>query len=114
MASGTDLHPERFDGRPLSFGALRLVPERRAGKPVFRIRDGAGERIWAVTGTIGTAPLQQYLLEHTRGRVLVAPVAWDISAGRWFDPAPDGVAANPKDSLYWAGMDCNWNDLWGE
>jgi predicted CXXCH cytochrome family protein len=114
LASGTDLHPERFDGRALSFGALRLVPERRAGKPVFRIRDGAGERIWAVTGTVGVAPLQQYLLEHTRGRVLVAPVAWDISAGRWFDPAPDGVAASPKDALYWAGMAGNWNHLCGE
>jgi predicted CXXCH cytochrome family protein len=67
-----------------------------------------------VTGTIGVAPLQQYLLEHTRGRVLVAPVAWDESASRWFDPAPDGAAADPKDALYWAGMAGNWNHLCGE
>jgi predicted CXXCH cytochrome family protein len=114
LASGTDLHPERFDGRPQSFGALRVTPERRSGRPVFRVRDGAGERLWEVIGTIGVAPLQQYLLAHTRGRVLVAPVAWDLAASRWFDPAPDGAVADPKDALYWAGMAGNWNHLCGE
>jgi len=113
-ASGTELYTERFDGQPLTFGALQLVPERLAGGPVFRIRDGAGERTWRVSGTIGVAPLQQYLLEDKRGRVVVAPVAWDISAKRWFDPAPDGVAADPKDALYWAGMAGNWNHRCGE
>ena len=81
---------------------------------MFRIRDGAGERIWQVIGTIGVAPLQQYLLEQMRGRVLVAPVAWDVSASRWFDPAPDGAVADPADALYWAGMAGNWNHLCGE
>ena len=114
MASGTDLHPERFDGAVLRFAALRVTPQRSSAGPVFRIQDGAGDRTWVVTGTIGVAPLQQYLLEGGRGRVLVAPVAWDTTAGRWFDPAPDGAAADPRDPLYWAGMAGNWNHLCGE
>jgi predicted CXXCH cytochrome family protein len=113
-ASGTTLHAERFDGQARSFGALRVTPEWRAGQPVFRVQDGAGEQSWAVTGTIGVEPLQQYLLRGARGRVLVAPVAWDLGANRWFDPAPGGASADPRDPLYWAGMVGNWNHLCGE
>jgi len=91
-----------------------VTPEQRAGRPVFRIRDGAGERVWEATGVIGVAPLQQYLLADVRGRVVVAPVAWDTRAARWFDPAPDGAIGDPRDILYWSGMAGNWNHLCGE
>lgn len=114
QASGTTLHPERFDGRLQGFGGLRVTPRLEDGVPRFEIRDGAGTRTWTVTGVIGVEPLQQYLLAGDRGRVVVAPVAWDVAAGRWFDPAPDGVAADPADPLYWAGMAGNWNHLCGE
>ena len=77
QASGLTLHSERFDGRPRTFAAVRVTPELRSGRPVFRIRDGAGERVWEATGTIGVAPLQEYLLADARGRVVVAPIAWD-------------------------------------
>ena len=113
-ASGTDLHPERFSGDPISLGALRVTPTLIEGAPSFKIRDGAGERTWTVTGTIGVAPLQQYLLADVRGRTLVAPVAWNVASGAWFDPAPGGAVGDPADALYWAGMAGNWNHLCGE
>ena len=114
QASGTDLHPERFDGTTLRLGALRVTPELRAGTPTFRVRDGAGERSWTVTGTIGVEPLQQYLLADQNGRVLVAPAAWNLATASWFDPAPSGAVADPADPLYWAGMAGNWNHLCAE
>jgi hypothetical protein len=113
-ASGTSLHPERFDGRMRTFGGLRVTPEVRGEEAVFRVRDGAGERVWEVTGTIGLEPLQQYLLRDGGGRFVVAPVAWDTAGERWFDPAPNGASADPKAPLYWAGMAGNWNHLCGE
>lgn len=114
LASSPDVDPTRFDGRPVRAGRLTATPERGADGAVFRVKDGAGTRTWKVVGRIGVEPLQQYLLEGERGKRVVAPVAWDLAAGRWFDPAPDGAVADPADPLYWAGLAGNWNHLCGE
>jgi len=114
LASSEVLELDRFDGKPVRAGAIVATPLLEAGAPVLRVKDGAGTRTWPVRGRIGVAPLQQYLLDAERGRVLVAPIAWDVGAGRWFDPAPEGGVADPADPLYWAGLAGNWNHQCGE
>lgn len=90
-------------------GELRVTPLLVDGAPAVRVQDRAGTVTWAARATIGVDPLQQYLLDAGRGRLVVAPLAWDLEGARWFDPAPEGAVADPADPLYWAGLAGNWN-----
>ncbi len=99
----------RFDGVERAVGTLRATPTIVDGAPAFVVADGAGVHSWPVTGTIGVSPLQQYLLDAPQGKRLVAPLAYDVRAAAWFDPAPDGAVGDPGDPLYWAGLAGNWN-----
>ncbi len=94
----------RFDGVPVVLPGLTATPMLLDGKPSFSIEDGAGVRQLPVALVVGHDPLQQVLLDGPRGELLVAPVAWDIDAERWFDPSVDGVAGDPADPLYWGGI----------
>lgn len=100
-----------FDGQPVVLRGLTAVPSEVAGERVLSVTDGAGERRFIVRHTFGHEPLQQLLLEGDDGALLVAPIAWDVAGGRWFDPAPDGVAADPADPLYWGGIFGTWNHM---
>jgi len=109
----------RFDGQPVTLpGGLTVTPLLDAGgRRAFRVRDAAGEVEWPVAWTFGVTPLQQYLLTTNEAerpgedRLVVAPVAWDVAAERWFDPAPDGASADPTDPLHWAGLFSTWNHM---
>lgn len=113
-AHGPVAHPERFDGVERAAGSLHATPLVVDGRPAFRVRDAAGTVTWPAVGVIGVAPLQQVRLDAGRGRQVIAPLAWDVGAGRWFDPAPEGAVGDPADPLYWAGLAGNWNHLCAE
>lgn len=107
-------HAVRFDGRPVRAGALTVTPRPTDGGLGFEVVDAAGTRLWTVRHTLAVAPLQQYLVEADRGRLLVAPIAWDVGAGRWFDPSIEGASGDPADPLYWAGLTGTWNHMCAE
>lgn len=63
--------------------------------------------------TFGIAPLQQYLIELSGGRLQALGIAWDArtkaeGGQRWYSLYPDRklIAGNP---LHWTGIDQNWN-----
>lgn len=58
----------------------------------------------------GVAPLQQYLLPLSGGRLQAFGLAWDRAQGRWFDLHP-GAGAEPEDPLHWTGLGLNWNQM---
>ncbi len=99
----------RFDGAAVAAGGVVARPLRTAAGLAFQVDDGLGSRRWPVVGTVGVSPLQQYLLDDGGGRLLVAPIAWDVSGERWFDPSVEGAAGDPGDPLYWAGLAGSWN-----
>lgn len=107
-------HAARFDGKPVTAGALTVTPARAGDTLTFTVKEAKGTHTWKVVNTLAVAPLQQYLLEADRGRLLVAPIAWDVGAGRWFDPSQEGAVGDPADPLYWAGITGTWNHMCAE
>ena len=63
--------------------------------------------------TFGVAPLQQYLVPFSGGRMQAFVVAWDSrqkeqGGQRWFDLYPD-QKIRPSDPLHWTGRNQTWN-----
>ncbi len=65
-------------------------------------------RPFAVVGTVGTAPLQQYLVETEPGRQQALDLAWDTGRGGWYNLYPDQTLPH-SDGLHWSGPYKNWN-----
>ena len=81
----------------------------KQGEYVFRFdpdRDSPIE--YPVVGTVGIAPLQQFLLETEPGRLQVLDLAWDIERGRWYDLYPDD-SLPADDGMHWSGPYKNFN-----
>ncbi len=100
-----------FDGQVIDLEGLKARPFQEGDLRLVEVTDGAGTRRYKVLHTFGHDPLQQVLLEGDRGALWVAPIAWDVAGERWFDPSPEGVAADPADPLYWAGLFGTWNHM---
>lgn len=99
-----------FDGAPVATKWLTARPYvDDAGTPRVEVTEPAGVTDLPVVALLGTTPLQQVLLEGPGGRLLVAPVAWDVEGGRWYDPAVDGTPSDPTDPRHWAGFAGTWN-----
>ncbi len=65
--------------------------------------------------TFGHYPLQQYLVEHSRGRLQALTLAWDSrpkgeGGQRWFSLYP-GQRFATSDPLHWTGRYQNWNAM---
>jgi len=58
-------------------------------------------RDFKVAYTFGVAPLQQYLLETSGGRLQALGVAWDTEKNRWMQLYP-GEGVDFKDPLHWS------------
>jgi predicted CXXCH cytochrome family protein len=68
--------------------------------------------------TFGVAPLQQYLVEVTGGRLQVLSIAWDSrtkeqGGQRWFHLYPNNKI-DYKDELHWTKRSQNWNFMCAE
>ncbi|MBM7061819.1 hypothetical protein JQX08_14005 [Pseudomonas sp. UL073] len=61
-----------------------------------------------VAYTFGIAPLQQYLIELSGGRLQALGVAWDVEKHRWFHLYP-GQGVDFKDELHWSKPQQNAN-----
>ncbi len=82
---------------------------RSAGRFVVEAADRDGVyRTFPVMSVIGTAPLEQYVLEYPGGRGQIPTVAWDVDSQRWFSIHGDEAIA-PTDPLHWTGRLQNWN-----
>lgn len=75
-------------------------------------------RDYPVRYTLGTAPLQQYLIALGGGRLQALGVAWDTrpradGGQRWFHLYPNQRIAH-GDELHWTGIRQNWNYMCAE
>lgn len=87
---------------------------RRDGKYVVRT-DGADGKLndFEVKYTFGVAPLQQYLIELSGGRVQALSIAWDSrpknrNGQRWFHLYPNERVSS-GDEFHWTRASQNWN-----
>lgn len=61
-----------------------------------------------VVGTIGVAPLQQYIVETEPGRQQALDLVWDVVAKRWYHLYPDQTLPHTS-GLHWTGPYKTWN-----
>ena len=106
-------HSARFDGTAVRAGAVTIVPSS-AGSLGFAVTDDSGTKRFEVSHTLAVEPLQQYLVTGDRGRLYVAPIAWDVAQARWIDPSAEGAVGNPTDALHWTGITGTWNHMCAE
>ncbi len=104
----------RFDSTRFTRGAVTSTFFRR-GNGYFVNTDGEDGALhdYEIRWTFGVYPLQQYLVELTRGRAQALTVAWDarpVDQGgqRWFS-LTTGHGAGSQDPLHWTGRRYNWN-----
>jgi len=63
-----------------------------------------------IANTFGVRPLQQYLIDFSRGRKQCLTVAWDTKKKRWFDVQPE-ESIHPKEWMHWTGGSMTWNNM---
>jgi predicted CXXCH cytochrome family protein len=89
-------------------GVVSRFSKGAGGFTVETVGPDGLSRPFAVVGTVGTAPLQQYLVETEPGRQQALDLAWDAGRGRWYNLYPDQVLPH-SDGLHWSGPYKNWN-----
>ncbi len=87
----------------------------RRGEEFFIETDGpdGSPQTYRIKYTFGVRPLQQYLVELSRGRVQCLPIAWDTEKKRWFHLYP-GEDIPAGDTLHWTRPLQNWNYMCAE
>lgn len=70
--------------------------------------DTGAPKDFKVAYAFGVAPLQQYLIETSNGRLQALGVAWDTEQQRWFHLYP-GQGVDFKDPLHWSKPGQNAN-----
>ncbi len=92
---------------------------RRDGDWFVRTEDQAGNpKDFRVAYSFGFYPLQQYLVQFSKGRFQVLPWCWDsrpksMGGQRWFHIYPkQEIPAG--DELHWTGINQNWNFMCAE
>jgi len=104
----------RFDGGRFTNGAATYTFSRRGDTSIVNAAGADGTpHDYAVRYTFGVWPLQQYLVQLSKGRLQTFPVAWDARRAtdggqRWFSLTP-GMEAPPADPFHWTGAQYNWN-----
>ncbi len=106
----------RFDGSRLSLDGVVSTFFRRDNHYVVNTQgsDGANHD-FSVRYTFGVYPLQQYVVELSRGRMQALPLAWDSRPAtqggqRWFS-LDSGYHSAPGDEPHWTGRYPNWNHM---
>lgn len=105
-----------FENTAFNDGASQAEFFRRGKDYWVKIEGEEGtEAEFRIAYTFGFYPLQQYLVELSRGRLQALTIAWDsrpVEEGgqRWFSLYP-GMSFEPGDSLHWTGRNQNWNAM---
>ena len=103
-----------FDGTRFTYAGTTSEFVRRDRKYVART-DGPDGKLhdFEVKYTFGVAPLQQYLIELSGGRLQALSIAWDAhpknrNGQRWFHLYPNERVTS-ADELHWTRASQNWN-----
>ena len=104
----------RFENTRFSNGPATYSFSRRGDTSLVNAVGPDGTRHdYSIRYTFGVWPLQQYLVQLSKGRLQALPIAWDArpttqGGQRWFSLAP-GVEPPPTDPFHWSGSQYNWN-----
>lgn len=106
------------DARLKHFGVTNSFFRRDGGFWVRTEGADGGLQEFEIAYTFGAAPLQQYLIRFSRGRLQALAIAWDTrpqaeGGQRWFHLYPD-EAVPAGDALHWTGRFQNWNVMCAE
>lgn len=108
-----------FNNARFSYAGVTSTFLRRDGAFVVRT-DGPDGTLsdYDVKYTFGIAPLQQYLIELSGGRLQALGIAWDTrpraqGGQRWFHLYP-GQNVTHRDELHWTAISQNWNHMCAE
>jgi tetratricopeptide (TPR) repeat protein len=103
-----------FGDRSFTYAGVTSHFFRRDGRFFVRT-DGPGGTLadFEVRYTFGVYPLQQYLVEGSRGHLQAVSIAWDARPAaeggqRWFHLYPDETIDH-RDELHWTRRQQNWN-----
>jgi tetratricopeptide (TPR) repeat protein len=82
----------------------------RKGSEYWVNTDGPDGKLadFRVKYTFGVDPIQQYLMEHTDGRLQCLTIAWDTKNKKWFDLQPE-IKVESDDRFHWMRGAYNWN-----
>jgi Tfp pilus assembly protein PilF len=103
-----------FDNASFTYNGITTRFFRRGDKFIVNTDGEDGElQDFEVAYVFGVAPLQQYLLPLSRGRLQALSIAWDSRPAaeggqRWYHLYPE-EAIDYKDPLHWTGTYQNWN-----
>ncbi|MEO9780534.1 MAG: multiheme c-type cytochrome [Sedimentitalea sp.] len=98
-----------FSGQTIAPGGLEARFLNPSTGPAIETAGPDGElATLPVTGVIGIAPLQQYLLETEPGRQQSFDLVWDAEGKRWYHLYPDQDLP-PGNGMHWSGPYKNWN-----
>ncbi len=100
-----------FDNSQFTKDGVTSTFSKKDGK--FLVRTDGKPQDFDLPYTFGVAPLQQYLVPFSNGRLQSFVVAWDSrnkaeGGQRWFNLYPDQNLA-PTDPLHWTGRNQTWN-----
>jgi len=104
----------RFDSTAATFGGIMTTFLRRGTDYVVNTEGEDGKpHDYTIKYTFGVAPLQQYLVELSHGRLQPLPTAWDTRPAshggqRWFSLDPGPWVAH-TDEFHWTSRQRNWN-----
>jgi predicted CXXCH cytochrome family protein len=109
-----DFHNARF-----TYGGVTSTFFTRDGK-FYVHTDGPDGKLhdYEIRYTFGIAPLQQYLIPFSDGRLQALSICWDTrpkeqGGQRWFHLYPDDKV-DFRDALHWTGPYQNWNYMCSE
>ena len=103
-----------FDNTQFTKDGVTSSFSRKDGKFFVRTEGSEGKlQDFELPYTFGVAPLQQYLVPYSNGRLQSFVVAWDSrnkteGGQRWFNLYPD-QKLTPSDPLHWTGRNQTWN-----
>ena len=108
-----------FDNTTFTYQGVTSTFFKREGR--FFVRTDGPDGLlqeYPIAYTFGVEPLQQYLIELTRGRYQALSICWDTRAAqeggqRWFHLYPD-ENVNHEDILHWTGPYQTWNHMCAE
>lgn len=98
-----------FEGEVFEHDGMRAEFSREGDDLKVAVTEKDGSHAdYIVHSVAGIAPLQQLLLETSRGRIQSFDVVWDVEAAQWYHLYPDQDLP-PVDGFHWTGPYKNWN-----
>jgi predicted CXXCH cytochrome family protein len=100
-----------FSGATFEADGVKNTLFKKDGKYFINTEGKDGQyRDFEIKYTFGHYPLQQYLVEFTKGHLQATRLSWDSREGKWFHQyAGEKIPAH--DFLHWTGNGQNWNTM---